>query len=134
MKNRIGFVSNSSSSSFILFKDILSDKQLDMVMNYDKWITFLKEIDNVTFNDKFDYYHSDPWRIYENEDYIFGETSMDNFDISEYFDYIKIDQKYLKWDDGYTDIPYQRQLNFIQQMKQEYRKNKLIKINKKYKL
>lgn len=142
MKIRNGFVSNSSSSSFVLFKAAISDEQKDMILNCGTWIdTFIKleEQDEDYFDDeylpgdlkdKFEYYNSDPWRLVEFDDYIFGETSMDNFSMSDYLDYIKIEDKYLKWDDGYNDEPYDHQLEFIKDMKQNYRKKKIIKLNK----
>lgn len=136
MKKRIGFVSNSSSSSFVIFKEALSEKQVDMLLNIETWIDFFIKLDEKNDNrdnlkDKFEYYNSDPWNISEHEDYIFGETSMDNFDISDYFDYINIDGKYIAWDEGYVDEPYDSQLNFIKNMKKKYRKDKLDNLNKK---
>jgi hypothetical protein len=146
MKTRNGFVSNSSSSSFVLLKDAITEEQKDMILNCEEWIdTFIKleaqdedyfDDEDLPGNlkDKFEYYDSDPWRLEEHEDYIFGETSMDNFSMGDYLEYIKINKKYLKWDDGYNDEPYQNQLEFINVMKKEYnrviRKKKLKKINK----
>jgi len=130
MKTRIGFVSNSSSSSFVILKDSLSDKQVDMIVNCEEWIKFFIEIDD-TLKDRFEYYDSDPWRIIEGDEYIFGETGMDNFDFHGYLEHIKINKKYIKWDDGYNDEPYSSQLDFIKKMKKQYRKDKLDKLNKK---
>lgn len=134
MKKRNGFVSNSSSSSFVVLKDAISDIQKDKILNCLDWIdTFIQEdkengdIENI--KERFEYYDSDPWRIIEHNDYIFGETSMDNFSMYDYFDYIKIDQKFVKWDDGYNDEPFDDQLKFINKMKQEYRKYKITKLN-----
>ena len=45
MKIRNYFVSNSSSSSFVVLKDSLSDKQLDMVLNYQTWVKLFIDID-----------------------------------------------------------------------------------------
>lgn len=134
MKKRNGFVSNSSSSSFVVLKDAISDIQKDKILNCLDWIdTFIQEdkensdVENI--KERFEYYDSDPWRIIEHNDYIFGETSMDNFSMYDYFDYIKIDQKFVKWDDGYNDEPFDDQLKFINKMKQEYRKYKITKLN-----
>lgn len=134
MKIRNGFVSNSSSSSFVVFKDALSESQKDMIINCIDWIDiFIKrdeENDNVdNVKNRFEYYDSDPWRIIEHKDYIFGETSMDNFSMYDYFDYINVDQDFVNWDDGYNDEPFESQLKFIKKMKKEQRKKKINKIN-----
>jgi hypothetical protein len=136
MKTRNGFVSNSSSSSFVLLKDAITLEQKDMILNCEEWIDKFIKLEALPgdLKDKFEYYDSDPWRLEEHEDYIFGETSMDNFSMGDYLNYIKINNKYISWDEGYNNKPYQNQLDFIKIMKKEYnkvlRKKKLKKINK----
>ena len=134
MKYRNGFVSNSSSSSFVILKDSISNKQKDMIFNVEQWVDFFIKLDEENDNrdnlkEKFSYYDEDPWRIVEYEDFIFGETSMDNFNIGDFLDYIKVDRNYIKWDDGYNDEPYQAQLDFIKNMKNSYGKDKINKLN-----
>jgi len=134
MKTRIGFVSNSSSSSFIVFKDALTEEEKDMIIDYQKWVKYFIKLDFANnqeeeLKERFDYCKSDPWSITVTDDYIFGQTSMDNFDMWEYFNYIKIDQNFADWDDGYNYEPIDSQLKFIKNMKQTYRKKKLDKLN-----
>ena len=135
MKTRNGFVSNSSSSSFVIFKKALTKKQLDKILHIEHWIEKFIIKDDLkggkkNVKERFSYYDSDPWRIIEFDDYIFGETSMDNFDINDYFDFIKVDNNFIKWDDGYNSEPYDDQIQFIRKMKKKYRKMKIDKINK----
>lgn len=66
MKIREGFVSNSSSASFILLKKYLTEEQIKTILKYD-----MKEITH-----KDDY--SECWSIKDEEDVIRGNTSMDN--------------------------------------------------------
>ena len=155
MKIRSGFVANSSSSSFVVLKDSLTEKQQDMIYNYQEWVKFFITRDEENWKDdiifesdrelyqsdeyqeqqyirlkyKFEYCDSDPWNIKEYDDFIFGETSMTNFSMEDYFDYIKIDKEFIDWDEGYNDEPYSAQINFILKKKQEYRKRKLDKLN-----
>ena len=85
MKCRYGFVSNSSSSSFIVFKRAISDEQKTLLLN-------IKEKG----------FAEDPWSITEEEYCIQGYTSMDNFDMEFYMKKIGIDvEKAVKW--GYGD-------------------------------
>jgi hypothetical protein len=157
MKIRNYFVSNSSSSSFVILKDSLSKTQLDMILNYQTYIESFINLDEENWKDAkvdksekelyqsgeyyeqrnnrlkylFQYFDSDPWTIKDHDDYIFGETSMDNFDIASFFNYINIENDYIKWDDGWIDEPIKSQLDFIKKMKQEYRKKKINKLDGK---
>lgn len=134
MKIRTGYVSNSSSSNFVVFKDALSNEQLDMILNYKECIESFILLDEENNNkdnikEKFEYYKTDPWTIAEHEDFIFGDTSMDNFGMPEYFEYVNIPKDYVMWDDGWDYEPNTQQIAFIQKIKQKYRKDKLDKIN-----
>jgi hypothetical protein len=63
MKIRTGFVSNSSSSSFIVRKAFLSEEEIARIKNHagmaDGW----------------------PWEILDMNSVLVGYTSMDNFDM-----------------------------------------------------
>jgi hypothetical protein len=81
MKRRIGFVSNSSSSSFIISRQYLSYEQIDKIKNH---------IDRV---ERFD----DRWHIDEEEDYIKGYCDMDNFNMREYLENIGVNMEKVSW-------------------------------------
>lgn len=78
MKTRHGFVSNSSSSSFVILKTALTEVQLLMIRNHIKTAKFLNGLDKplepLAFLDI-------EWEIAENDKQIIGKTSMDNFDM-----------------------------------------------------
>jgi hypothetical protein len=80
MKTRQGFVSNSSSASFIIAKRHLTEDQIDKVIHYNKYME--------NFNPSWDY-----WSIFDNGVEIEGDTIMDNIDMDEYLESIGIDLK-----------------------------------------
>ena len=160
MKVRSGFVSNSSSSSFIVLKDSITAEQRDQILNFQEWVKVFIAIDEEKWKDepdiddedsdmekykdgspywdqqynrlkyKFEYYTDGYWRMNETDDYIFGATTMDNFGMDEYFKFIKVNDDFVRWDDGWVDEPSSRDLGFIHDAKQKYRKRKLDKVNK----
>ena len=86
MKIRIDFVTNSSSSSFTIRKKTLSEKQIQAIWNH----SALGERLNLDYSDE-------SWQITETDEFITGETIMDNFDMRELFDIIGIRQTQVTW-------------------------------------
>jgi hypothetical protein len=80
MKIRKGFVSNSSSSSFVISKEFLSPYQIKMIFAHGREAG------------------DDAWTIEETDESISGDTIMDNFDMAEYLTNIGISNKFIKWD------------------------------------
>ncbi len=80
MKIRNGFVSNSSSSSFVVIKNGLSEKQIELIKNH------AEEVRKRRFIEKYgyDYNPQDAWDIYETIDTIQLSTIIDNFDMYTY--------------------------------------------------
>jgi hypothetical protein len=85
----MGFISNSSSSSFIISKQCLNGLQIDAIKNHTTNLYFKR-----SGCDKYD-----AWSISEDDLFIYGSTSMDNFDMREFLSMIGVDLKIVKWDD-----------------------------------
>ena len=81
MKTRIGFVSNSSSSSFVIRKEDLSVIQYEAIKNHRSSSAFKsKWLDQ-----------NDGWSITENDETIEGYTIMNNFDMYSYLESLRVD-------------------------------------------
>lgn len=94
MQIRTDFVTNSSSSSFIICKKFLTNDQIDAIRKH-------KEIAN-----RMNLYCSDcPWNIEENEMFITGYTSIDNFSMSEFFEIIGINSSCVNWSEYRFTLP-----------------------------
>lgn len=94
MKVRVGFVTNSSSSSFLIAKKHLDKDQIKAIQNH--------EILGKTFGlwDSWSF----AWNIDENEDFISGYTFMDNFPMYNFFEEIGIPNQFVQWGEYAFDI------------------------------
>ena len=82
MKIRLNFVSNSSSASFVIIKDRLTEEQKRLLLEYP--------------NSEENY---DGWNITEEKCFINGFTIMDNGSITNLFETINIDPDIISYDD-----------------------------------
>jgi hypothetical protein len=119
MKIRNGFVSNSSSSSFLIPINALKDYQILMIQDHieagQNWCKYHD-------NKEFDAYPDDAWDIDVREKCLFGYTWMDNFDMRFFLEKIAmVDEKYIYWEEEHgLDLD-----SINREILQEQRKDKL---------
>lgn len=89
MKIRQGFVSNSSSSSFIISKKELSAEQIGKIENHIEYAT--ENFPNFKYTDA-----TDSWAVEVTEEVVYVCTFMDNFDMYEFLLLIGVDDDNIK--------------------------------------
>jgi len=94
MKTRQGFVSNSSSSSFVISKEHLTDKQIREIYNHIK-IDKKQSLYCGCSTDSLNF----PWQIEENDYTLSGSVSMDNFDMWKFMKTIGVDPEKAEWNE-----------------------------------
>lgn len=88
MKIRCGYVTNSSSSSFIIAKKYLDEDQIKAIHNHTELTKKLGwDIDCLDW----------PWDIEEDDNFITGYTCMDNFSMYDFLEKIGVEDKYVNW-------------------------------------
>lgn len=96
IKIRQGFVSNSSSSSFIVATNQLTKEQIEKLMEYS-----LHSYDHRAEYDAGSSYYGDSWDVHKSETggFISGFTIMDNGDMSDYMkNECQIDLNIVEWE------------------------------------
>jgi hypothetical protein len=86
MKTRDGFVSNSSSSSFIVSKHFLSPDQIDKIKRH---IEVGRELGMDVGGERDGLYWWE-WEIEENEHELIGRCNMDNFEMQDFLERIGV--------------------------------------------
>lgn len=97
MKVRSDFVTNSSSSSFIIAKKYLDEDQLEAIRDHHDLASKMQMIQE-------DDYHMFPWIIEENDLYITGHVSMDNFSMYSFLQKIEVPMDKVSWGEYEFDI------------------------------
>ena len=92
MKIRNGFVSNSSSSSFVVSKNDITAMQLTLIKNHSK--------EGAKYGIQ---YPEDEWSIYETDESLEGYTSMDNFDMESFMRRIGVDMSKVNFGGNLAD-------------------------------
>ena len=88
MKIRNGFVSNSSSSSFLILKRDLTEKQIEQIIGHH----------NEAYKYAMNCYEDEVWDIKDHGETITGDTWMDNFNMCKFLDRIGVDKANIEWD------------------------------------
>lgn len=99
MKNREGFVSNSSSSSFIISRRNLTDIQVEMIRRH---IFFARELnisERYGYGSGYDDEDRDAWFVEEKGNHIIVSTHMDNFDMHHFLLTIGVPENDIQWQD-----------------------------------
>ena len=124
MKVRNGFVSNSSSTSFVISKMQLTKTQVSMIINHIDVCQTLEEECSADITDEYN--------IIENDGFISGDTIMDNFGMSEFLEKIvEVDRDYVHWlNECVIGLSHQDILNKDKKTTSKKRKEKLEKIDK----
>lgn len=94
MKVRQDFVTNSSSSSFVISKRHLDDDQI-LAIN-----------EHISLGKKMGMYNccfSNEWYIYDNDEYIGGDTYQDNFSMHDFLNKIGVNSEIVHWGYGVWD-------------------------------
>lgn len=87
MKIRDGFVSNSSSSSFIIMKEKINALQLCQIVDH---VTECEKYGMSCGNDEI-------WSIDTTDYLVRGDTWMDNFDMDQFLRRIGVDSNVIEW-------------------------------------
>jgi len=92
MKERTGYVSNSSSASFILQKSKMTEAQIQHI---ESLISAYKGIHYIKLPGTLPGLEScgETWEITENTEFIKGETFMDNCELSKILDNIGVKEE-----------------------------------------